>query len=285
MTRHLAMPLVRETWRRLRARRKDLPAIARAKLKVSEDEPTAGVTGRARHRARACTDGETVWIRPCLEADGAAVVEGVLAHELAHCWLIQEGLEHSETECDIAAEELFGVKIRYNKDDVQTTGRGGPRKAPDVRQNPAPPKPRAREADMLDAIQHADLNGDQGWTLDDFQIIPLGEVPLSRVRSYEDWGAWIDVDPADFKGLSTEGRLVELASFRGSKWADRAAGWLKHGVPPIVVIDAPVVVVDYELHRQIGDGRGRVNFALAMGLKTLPVVLMKWRHPLPPAPR
>jgi hypothetical protein len=140
-------------------------------------------------------------------------------------------------------------------------------------------RPRASEQDMLDAIQHADLYGDQGWTLDDFNILPMGEVPLSRVRGYEDWGGWIDVDPEDFAGMSTEERLAELSSFRGPKWAARAAEWLTKGIPPIVVIDAPIVD-EAHLHRQIGDGRGRVNFALAMGLKTIPVVIMKWKHPL-----
>jgi hypothetical protein len=107
----------------------------------------------------------------------------------------------------------------------------------------------------------------------------MGEVPLSRVLGYEDC-AWLDVDPKDFAGMSTEERLAELSSFRGPKWAARAAEWLSEGVPPIVVIDAPVVD-EAHLYRQIGDGRGRVNFALAMGLKTLPVVIMKWKHPLP----
>jgi hypothetical protein len=148
------------------------------------------------------------------------------------------------------------------------------RSNPDVRR----PRPRAREEDMLDAIQHADVYGDQGWTLDDFTILPMGEVPLSRVLGYEDC-AWLDVDPKDFAGMSTEERLAELSSFRGPKWAARAAEWLSEGVPPIVVIDAPVVD-EAHLYRQIGDGRGRVNFALAMGLKTLPVVIMKWKHPL-----
>ena len=131
---------------------------------------------------------------------------------------------------------------------------------------------------MLDAIQHADVYGDQGWTLDDFTILPMGEVPLSRVLGYEDC-AWLDVDPEDFAGMSAEERLAELSSFRGPQWAARAAEWLSEGVPPIVVIDAPVVD-EAHLYRQIGDGRGRVNFALAMGLKTLPVVIMKWKHPL-----
>lgn len=155
--------------------------------------------------------------------------------------------------------------------------------AQEVKTNPASAVV-ADERDLLDAIQHADLYGDQGWTLDDFKIVSLGEVPLGRIREYEDWGAWIDVDPEDYVGLSVEERLAKLAEFRGPRWAERAAGWLKNGVPPIVVIDAPIVD-EHSVHRQIGDGRGRINFALAMGLKRLPVVLMKWKHPLQPAKR
>ncbi|MDQ5977444.1 MAG: hypothetical protein QG602_416 [Verrucomicrobiota bacterium] len=140
-------------------------------------------------------------------------------------------------------------------------------------------KPRASTRDMLDAIEHADVEGDQEWTLDDFNVLPMGPQPMSRVLSYDDSAAWLDVDPRDFDGLSPEERLAELASFRGPEWAARAAQWVANGVPPIVVIDAPVGDPEH-LYQQIGDGRGRVNFALAMGLKTLPVVILKWKHPL-----
>ena len=134
--------------------------------------------------------------------------------------------------------------------------------------------PRASERDMLDAIQHADVYGDQGWTLDDFTITPLGEVSMDRISEFDDFSSWVDVDPSDYEGLSVEERIEKLSEFRGPKWSARAERWLKEGVPPIVVIDAP----DSEggLHEQIGDGRGRINFALAMGLESLPVVTMTW---------
>lgn len=50
---------------------------------------------------------------------------GVLAHELAHVSLLQHGdEEHSERACDEHAKRLFGITIRYDSDDVQTTGAG-----------------------------------------------------------------------------------------------------------------------------------------------------------------
>lgn len=135
-------------------------------------------------------------------------------------------------------------------------------------------RPRAREQDMLDAIEHADLYG-QGWTLDDFIVSPLGEMPIDRIRGFDDFSSWVDVDPSDYEGLSVEERVEKLAEFRGPEWARRAAKWLTEGVPPIVVIDAPD---EDGLHEQIGDGRGRINFALAMGLESLPVVRMTWKN-------
>ena len=135
---------------------------------------------------------------------------------------------------------------------------------------------RASERDMLDAIEHADLYGDQGWTIDDFVVTPLGEVSMDRIQAFDDFSSWVDVDPEDYEDMSAEERLDQLAEFRGPKWAQRAETWLVDGVPPIVVIDAP----DEEgrMHEQIGDGRGRINFALAMGLESLPVVVMRWKH-------
>jgi hypothetical protein len=46
-------------------------------------------------------------------------------HELAHAVLSQAGEEdHSEQDADDLAEELFGHRISYDKDDVQTLGKG-----------------------------------------------------------------------------------------------------------------------------------------------------------------
>jgi predicted SprT family Zn-dependent metalloprotease len=52
-------------------------------------------------------------------------VEGILMHEMAHAILMQMGdHEHSEREADETAEEVFGKRISYDREDVQTTGTG-----------------------------------------------------------------------------------------------------------------------------------------------------------------
>lgn len=98
------------------------------KLVVDEKKAMQGRThtrGRERARAFACTDGHTVWVRPKLLGESPERVDGILMHELAHCWCIQHGHpEHTERECDDVARELFGEVIRYDDDDVQTTGEG-----------------------------------------------------------------------------------------------------------------------------------------------------------------
>lgn len=100
----------------------------KVKLVVNEQRAMQGRTharGRERRRAYACTDGYTVWVRPKLLKASPERVDGILMHELAHCWCIQHGHEeHTERECDDVARELFGEVIRYDDDDVQTTGDG-----------------------------------------------------------------------------------------------------------------------------------------------------------------
>lgn len=48
----------------------------------------------------------------------------VIAHEIAHCNLIQRGIEHSERDADRHAEDIFAIKISYDHNDIQTTGQG-----------------------------------------------------------------------------------------------------------------------------------------------------------------
>jgi GNAT superfamily N-acetyltransferase len=110
------------------------------KLVVNEQAALQGRTharGREVERAFACTDGQTVWVRPKILGAAKDTVDGILMHELAHCWLIQHGhAEHTEKECDEAAEHLFGLPIHYDDRDVQTVGPGGPR--PEYLPNPRP---------------------------------------------------------------------------------------------------------------------------------------------------
>ena len=48
----------------------------------------------------------------------------VIAHEIAHCNLIQKGIEHTEREADAHAEDIFHFKISYDEDDIQTVAPG-----------------------------------------------------------------------------------------------------------------------------------------------------------------
>lgn len=52
-------------------------------------------------------------------------IEGVLAHEFGHAVLFHSGqLDHTEREADQAAEALFGAKIHYDRNLIQSTIRG-----------------------------------------------------------------------------------------------------------------------------------------------------------------
>jgi hypothetical protein len=179
----------------------------------------------------------------------------------------------------MSPDEVTDAVRRKRRAEASAPGRGSRARAPKrvatYRENPLPPQ--AVESDLLDAIEHADVYGDQGWTLDDFDVRYVGPKSLSAIRQYEDWGGWIDTAPEDYADLSPEERLAQLEGFRGKKWAERAAHWYATGkVPPVVAIEAPIVSED-QLDWQLGDGRGRINFALAMGLRTLPVIEMRWK--------
>lgn len=49
-----------------------------------------------------------------------ARVDALIRHELAHGLLMARDLEHTERECDAVAERVFGDKVYYDADDIQT---------------------------------------------------------------------------------------------------------------------------------------------------------------------
>jgi hypothetical protein len=102
---------------------------------------------------------------------------------------------------------------------------------------------------MRDAIQHADWS-DAGWTETDFTLRYLGLLSADDIEEFDDFSSWVDVEnPADLEG------------FRGGSFAKASRN---AQMPPIIIITAPD---EGECHTQIGDGRGRVNWAVAHNAK------------------
>jgi hypothetical protein len=101
--------------------------------------------------------------------------------------------------------------------------------------------------DLLDAIQHADVYGVGSWKLSDFILQDLGMMPISAIP--DDVDSWLETDDAD-----------DLKSFRDGQF----------DIPPDTKFE-PVILIttpdeDGGCQTQIGDGRGRINFANVHGL-------------------
>lgn len=76
-------------------------------------------------RDYAQTDGSVIFVSPKMLSAEEHRVEGLLRHEFAHVVFIQSGnWNHSEREADMLAEELFGAKILYDSDDIQSISEG-----------------------------------------------------------------------------------------------------------------------------------------------------------------
>lgn len=75
-----------------------------------------------------CVDdpsGPVIVLAPKARRASAERVLGVLAHEFGHALAFLAGVPgHSERDADAIAEQAFGVRIAYDKDDVQTVGEG-----------------------------------------------------------------------------------------------------------------------------------------------------------------
>lgn len=83
------------------------------------------LNGRKEKRAYAACDGENIYVAHKIYDADYNRYAALLMHELAHAVLSQAGEEdHSEQDADDLAEELFGHRISYDKDDVQTLGKG-----------------------------------------------------------------------------------------------------------------------------------------------------------------
>lgn len=81
--------------------------------------PASPLSRTRRHRARC--QGYVIAVAPKIaHADGGRL-QGILCHELAHAILLHAGDDtHTERDADLCAERVFGVRIFYDAEDVQT---------------------------------------------------------------------------------------------------------------------------------------------------------------------
>lgn len=106
--------------------------------------------------------------------------------------------------------------------------------------------PKPLEENILDAIEHASTS--KVFVREDFALKYEGVFTVEQLRQFDDIDSWIETDDID-----------DLDSFRDGSWNAP-----KHDVPPIIVITTPD---EGKCHTQIGDGRGRVNYANVHGMK------------------
>ena len=119
---------------------------------------------------------------------------------------------------------------------------------------------------IRDALDHAeDVLGLEGKTID-VQVGPLKLMKLADVLGYEDAVGWLELDPADFRGLDPQEIFEELKAYRGADFARRAMEWVRAGAIPA---EHPVVLLDGDFGPLIGDGRGRINVARALKMPKL----------------
>lgn len=110
----------------------------------------------------------------------------------------------------------------------------------------SPPKP--QHANIMDAISHADIN-DTNWKPVDFIFKYEGYLSISELHQFDDLSGWLEANSVE-----------DLETYRDGAWNNKP-----HDVPPIIIITAPNE--ENVCYTQIGDGRGRVNYANVHKLK------------------
>lgn len=85
---------------------------------LSRIPPNVSSRGR---RHRAMCEGYIVAVAPKIARANVGRQQGILCHELAHAILLHLGEDtHTERDADACAERVFGVRIFYDDEDVQT---------------------------------------------------------------------------------------------------------------------------------------------------------------------
>ena len=114
---------------------REFPRVADVALGI---DASAGTKGRAYGYCE--VDGSAIVLAPRLEKEPGHRIDGVIRHEAGHAIdgkydistierRLGGGLERlkPEARADEIASRLWGTDLRYDLEDVQTTGPGGPR--------------------------------------------------------------------------------------------------------------------------------------------------------------
>jgi len=72
----------------------------------------------------AMTDGRTIFLSPRILNCNLSNILALLMHEIAHVLYMSLNQSHTERETDLLAESVFGVKIYYDNNLVQTISGG-----------------------------------------------------------------------------------------------------------------------------------------------------------------
>lgn len=116
--------------------------------------------------------------------------------------------------------------------------------------------------DMLCAIRSFE-HIDDDLFLDDFEWTFCGPKKIEELLEYDSGlFSWLELAPSS--------SLNDFKTFRGYQWMCKASKWFEIGVPPIVAIQL-------NDRKQIGDGRGRVNFANMVGYE-VPLYFMRFKN-------
>lgn len=120
---------------------------------------------------------------------------------------------------------------------------------------------------IRDALDHAvdfyDVDPiDEDLDPDDF-VATRTYMSLDELYDYDDVGAWLETEPGELLELGPD----ELETWMYKKRGTHFAPELEEGLPAIVVLDTPQFT-------GVADGRGRVNYAVGIGIDTFPVILL-----------
>ena len=148
---------------------------------------------------------------------------------------------------------------------------------------------RSAKYDIKAALEHMSVIF--GLSQLDISLFDIEQIPdydyksLYEKLSYNWDEGWVF---GELSNLTEEQQYVELSTFRGEDWAENLK-YLEEGFPAIVVIQgfpeehSRFLEEDEkeqaEFYEDIGDGQGRCALAYALGIESLPAIILTPKHP------